>query len=411
MRSLPLAILVALAVPATASAAFAPPVSIPAPAGDAPRALAFGADGRGVAVLQNGGPPYSAGKQAIVTIPAGKRTTFADSVLLDSVRRSDGGVDLLVRRGSDLTKRGDLILRRVRPSGQIFDLWSVRTSATFGALTRGRDRTIVGWTQGTRLRLVSRPDGGIPSKPRSVRLSLRSPSRLDLAVDGRDRLVAAIATGRGLVLASLTTRGILLQRQERRVSGLVELAVTRGGRVGVLVQDTGIEGDGGECVGDGQGRHISVAVREPGVVRFGSTQSIESPKFGCGSTGASLRALPSNGLAVLYQGGSYDFPPLLARAATAPSGAPFGEPGTLATDARADTAVVDGSGRLVTALLRKTTSPEVYSGALSVLRGAGPEESISPGPVSSPLLGLSANGRAMLAWRAGDALLVAADQP
>ena len=66
MRSLPLAILVALAVPATASAAFAPPVSIPAPAGDAPRALAFGAEGRGVAVLQNGGPPYSAGeKQAI----------------------------------------------------------------------------------------------------------------------------------------------------------------------------------------------------------------------------------------------------------------------------------------------------------------------------------------------------------
>ena len=166
------------------------------------------------------------------------------------------------------------------------------------------------------------------------------------------------------------------------MSGLVELAVTRGGRVGVLVQDTGIEGDGGECVGDGQGRHIPVRGARARSVRFGSTQTIESPKFGCGSTGASLRALPSNGLAVLYQGGSYDFPPLLARAATAPSGAPFGAPGTLATDARADTAVVDGAGRLVTALLRKTTSPEVYGGALSVLRGAGPEESISPGPVS-----------------------------
>jgi hypothetical protein len=412
MRAFLILLAVALSAPATAAAAFAPPTSIPATGSETPRAIAA-ADGRGVLVTQDGGPPYSVATQHTITFPGGQRETFADTAILDSVARQDGGVDLLVRRGSDPLKRAEITLRRVLPSGKIYDLWSTRTSAVSGALARGKDRTYVAWPEGSTLRLVTRPDGGIPSHEHTARVTLHGVSDLDLAVDARNRLVASATTSHsGLVVASLRSTGTVLRRQSYpAVSGLVQTAVTRHGRVGVLAEDTGIEGDFGECVGDGEGRHIRVLVREPGASRFGGAQTIESPPFGCGSGGALIRALPADALAVVYQGGSYDFPPLLARTATAALGQPFGPPATLATDARADTAVVTHAGQLVIGLLRKTTQPELFQGALSIMRSGVPEEPIAAGPVSSPLLGRDRTGSAVLAWRAGATLQVAADQP
>ena len=412
MRTFLICLAAALAAPATAAAAFAPPFGIPAAGNETPRALAF-ADGHGVLVTQAGGQPYSEATQHTITIPGGRRETFEDTAILDSVARQDGGVDLLVRHGSNPLKRADITLRRVLPSGKVYDLWSVRTKSYSGALARGKDRTYVAWPEGSVLKLVSRPDGGIPTHPHNARIGLRGAAGVDLAVDARGRLVAAVASpGTGLVVASVRPTGSVLQRQVRfDVSGPVEIAVTSRGRVGVLSEDTGIEGDGGECVADREGRHIRVLVRERDAARFGATQTIESPRFGCGSTGALLRALPADGLAVVYQGGSYDFPPLLARVATAARGQRFGAPVTLAADARADTAVVTHAGRLVIGLLRKTAQPELFSGALSILRVPGAEEPVAAGPVSSPLLSRDRAGRAVLAWRAGETLQVAADQP
>jgi hypothetical protein len=409
-------LLVALALlctPASAGAAFTAPVSIPLAGNDSPVALAFAGEGSGAVVTQRAGGP-GGDMQSVISLPAAKRTTFADSVLLDSARRQDGGVDLLVRHTADLTKRGDIILRRVLTSGRVLDLWSVRTAATRGALARGTDRTIVAWPEGSTLRLMTRPDRGVPSRPRIARVGLKGYIDVDLAIDHRGRPVTAVSQPRGgVVLASLTPHGATVR--ERQVAagatGLLEIAVTAAGRVGVLAEDTGIKGDGGECVSDGRGRHIRVVVREPGKARFGAVQTIESPHFGCGSGGALLRALPGDRLTVLYQGGSYDFPPLLARAATAAPGRSFGAPATLARDARADAAVVDASGQLVTALLRRTTQPKLFSGALSILRSAGPEELLAAGPVSTPLLGLDRAGAAVLAWRSGATLQVATDQP
>ncbi len=412
MRAFLVCLAVALAAPATAAATFAPPVSVPASGGETPRALAF-AGGRGVLVTQDGGQPSSEPAQHTITIPGRRRESFKDTAILDSVARQDGGVDLLVRHGSDPLKRADITLRRVLPSGKVYDLWSVRTKASIGALARGKDRTFVAWPEGSVLKLVTRPDGGIPAHPHNARIALRGYSGLDLAVDGRGRLVAAVSSpASGLVVASLRSSGTVLRREvQRTVSGLVEIAVTARGRAGVLVEDTGIEGERGECVADRGGRHIRVVVRERDEARFGSAQTIESPRFGCGSTGALLRALPGDGLAVVYQGGSYDFPPLLARAATAPRGAPFGAPATLASDARADTAVVTHAGQLVIGLLRKSAQLEVFSGALSILRVPGAEEPVDTGPASAPLLARDRAGSAVLAWRAGDTLRVAADQP
>ena len=312
MRTLLVVLSALLAAPATAAAAFTASGAVPVFDAEIPRAVAW-ADGRGVVISQAGGQPYSQATQYTTTLPARKRTTFTDTEILDTVSRQDGGVDLLVRRGSDPTKRADITLRRVLPTGKIYDLWSIRTSATTGALARGKDRTFVAWPEGSVLKLVTRPDGGIPTKPHNARIGLRgcastSTLRSMLAA----RLVAAAQTGSsGLVVAALRSIGSVLQRQTRsKVSGLVQLAVTSRGRVGLLVEDTGIEGEGGECVADGQGRHIRVLVRERDAARFGATQTIESPRFGCGSGGALLRALPGDGLVAIYQGGSYDFPPL-----------------------------------------------------------------------------------------------------
>jgi hypothetical protein len=407
MRSLLLAILLAAALPAAAHAAFAPPLSIPSVDGS-PVALAI-AGTRGVVVTQAGGPPYDKGTQAVIGIAGGTRQTFADTFVLDHGRGPGTSVDLLVRRGSDLTKRGDLVLRRVHADGRINDLWSIRTAATDATLARGSKRTHVVWPAGSVLRIVTRPDGGIPTKPRTARVALRDGYvSLDLAVDRRARLVAAVGSSAGgTLVASLTPRGTVLARQVfRRASGLVQVAVTSGGRAGVLVEDTGIEGEGGECVRDQEGRHIRAIVREAAATRFAAVQTIESPPFGCGSSGALLRATGPHALSAIYQGGSYDLPPLLVRAAVSQRGKRFGSPITIATDARADSAVVTSAGELVMALLRKTTQPEVYAGALSVLRPAAPEEPVAAA-ASAPLLGLDDAGRAVLAWRAGETLQVA----
>ena len=107
---------------------------------------------------------------------------------------------------------GDLILRRVHADGRINDLWSIRTAATDGALARGPKRTHVVWPEGSVLRIVTRPDGGIPAKPRTARVALRDGYvSLDLAVDRRARLVAAVGSSvGGTLVASLTPRGTVL---------------------------------------------------------------------------------------------------------------------------------------------------------------------------------------------------------
>jgi hypothetical protein len=403
MRSVLLALAALLLAAPAADAAFRPVTSLPAQEGEVPVVMAFGEGGRGVVVSQIGST------LRMIALPSGRERTYPDTVLVDSVARPEGGADLLVRRGSP-TSRGDLILRRVLPPGQVYDLWSVRTAANEGAVARRGSRVVVTWREGSTLRFVTRRDRGIPTRPRVARLALRGVNDLDLALDAQGRRVVGVTSSRtGLILASVTAGGRVVARQvSRGADGLVELERTLGGRVGALVEDTGIEGDEGECVSDGRGRHVRVAIRERGQARFAPIQTIESPPFGCGSSGALLRGLPDGRLVAIYQGGSYDRPPLLARIAVAPEGLRFGSPATLAADARADSAAL-AAGRLVIALLRGTIQPELVPGALSVLRFGGVEEPVT-GTAFAPLLSVDGTGVPVLAWRAGDRLLVALDR-
>ncbi|HEV7808798.1 MAG TPA: hypothetical protein VGO80_23545 [Solirubrobacteraceae bacterium] len=410
MRSL-LAVLAALlATPAAACAAFAASaapgsrVSLPAAGNEVPSGLAL-AGGRGSLVTQTTG---SDDTQAVIALPAGTRTTFAHTKVLGTVNRRDGAVDMLVARGATRRSRRQLTLRRVLPSGRILDLWSHDSSATVGALARGGDRTLAIWRDGSKLVTIARPDGGVPTHARTVPLGARGVTDLALAIDGRGRIsVAAMQARGGLVVAALTRRGAVLRRQAYRgATGLVSMAVTPGGRAGVLIEDTGIEGEVGECVSDGRGRHIRAVVRERLARRFGALRTIESPPFGCGSGGALLRATRDESFTAIYQGGSYDHPPLLVRQAAARRGHGFGRPFTLLADARAETAVVTTGGELVVGLLRKTVQPEVFSGSLTVLHAPDAFGEVDRGPAFAPLLALDASGRDVLAWRTADALNV-----
>ncbi|MEJ7798493.1 MAG: hypothetical protein WKF42_08345 [Solirubrobacteraceae bacterium] len=405
MRPLLLGLLVTLCIPTSAAAATTP-LSLPALDDEIPRALALSADRRGALVTQAGG---DAGTQSVIAVPAGTRRSFPNTTVLDSVNRRDGGVDMLLRRGADRLMRAQLTLRRVMPSGRIYDLWSHDSAATVGALARGRDRTVTVWAERGGLRIITRPDGGLPTRRRDVPLGQPGTISLGLALDARGRLSMAATTPRdGLVVAALTRRGGVLRRQVyRRASGLVEMVATPAGRVGVLVEDTGIEGDGGECVADGRGRHIRAVVRERLAKRFGSLQTIESPRFGCGSGGALLRATRQEGLTAIYQGGSYDRPPLLARMAVARRGHRFSAPHTLLSDARADTAVVTRDSELVIGLLRKTVQPEVFSGSLNVFHAPDAYVQVDTGPAFAPLLALDAAGDDVLAWRTAGELRIA----
>src|SRR3954451_16894038 len=177
MRATLLAFAMLLLVPAGAGAALAPAATFPAAQNEYPVALAIGAGGRGAVVTQQGIPGYRALSQVVVAVPSGKRTTFAGTSVLDTVRRKDGGADLLVRHA------GNLLLRRVMPSGRILDLWSVRSPAAIGALARGPPGTVAVWPQGSTLRIVSRPDGGIPGGPRIVRIGVAGFADIDAVID------------------------------------------------------------------------------------------------------------------------------------------------------------------------------------------------------------------------------------
>lgn len=410
MRPLLLGFVAALCVPAVASAvapSVAPaPLVLPAVDGEVPVGLALGADGRGALVTHGAG---EGGTLSVIQIPTGTRQDLARVTVLDRAVRRDGGVELLVQRNATPSRGPELTRYRVMPSGRVLaSLFS--TKATVGALTRGRDRSAELWVQGSKLKLFVARDGRIGGRAREVRLGVSKLRDLALGVDDRGRLTVAAMTARDvLVVAAITQRGTVLRRQVYRgVGGRLHMAVTPAGRVGLLIEDTGIEGDGGECVSDHHGRHIRAITRAPLAKRFGPVALVEAPPFGCGSAGALLLATHDDGLTAIFQGASSDHPPLRVRMAESPRGRPasrpFGRPVTLLDDARADTAVMTTGGELVVGLLRKTVQPEILSGALSIFHAPDVFAQVDPGPAFAPLLALNAAGEDVLAWRTAGAL-------
>jgi hypothetical protein len=216
-----------------------------------------------------------------------------------------------------------------------------------------------------------------------------------------------------LVVASLTRAGRVRERTVTRgVEGLVTVRATPTGRVGVLVYDTGIEGEGGECVGDGDPRRVWAAVREPATTAFGPARRLDSLPFVCAAAGAQLVEGPGGRLAILW-GTAEDFPgpggvtqgPTI-RLAQAPPGAPFGAAATVLRDVALRSATFDASGAIAVAV----TQPDDPSGGPSsgplLVRRIGPDGAVTD-PVTLDAAGAGVvvsdtdpDGRPVVAWRA-----------
>ena len=175
----------------------------------------------------------------------------------------------------------------------------------------------------TRTRTVT---GVLPRFPRTGPVS--GVNDLDLTLDAHYRPVLGVTISRRvnpvLVLAALTTRGRVHTRQvSNDVDGLVHLETTPRGRVAIVVDDTGIEGERGECVGDPAGRRLFASTRARTSARFHAVQRLDAHPLECGSGGAKLETIGER-VAVLWTrpGGARTIQSALAESGHAFAAAP-----------------------------------------------------------------------------------------
>jgi hypothetical protein len=257
----------ALAAPG-AAAAHAQTVSLPP--GDPVLRATGTADGSVLLVRGQTTGPYSSPNGSLTVQRAAGATVTTTATrrrsLLAAFRPgAAGAADLVVLSG------GRLQLLHLAPDGRLVRRWTSPADAGSEAdvATDGRGRTVVVWSQAGRVRIVGSPDGRTFSAPRTVRAGGR-------IVDEVGWVAAAIDRGgRPVVVATRYTRtpatdvltldrfGRALRRTTLAVQGIPQTAETASGRIGIVVHDTGIEGEEGECVQDGRPRRVWATVLEP----------------------------------------------------------------------------------------------------------------------------------------------------
>jgi hypothetical protein len=239
----------------------------------------------------------------------GRRKLLVDATLIEG-----GGTDLLVRDVRNRSTYDQVSLLRVGPDGAVRRVWQTANADGPAAVARAGSRIAIAWVSGVTgrhyrpvLRLATAMEPGAPIRtyrltgvlpPWARRFGPTWLADLDVAMNPDGRVTLALtATSRRrqqLVLASTDDAGHVLQRQvTNEVEGLVELQAAPDGRTAALVEDTGIEGEVGECVQDGNPRVIRLAIREPASPRFGSTRIVDRPVFNCGAASARLVAGPA----------------------------------------------------------------------------------------------------------------------
>jgi hypothetical protein len=272
------------------------------------------------------------------------------------------------------------------------------------------------------LRLLASPDGVRFPAPRTLHgvlpgwLATVGPSYLSdtgLAFDRSGMLVVAAVVWRRpageLITTSVTPRGRVLARQTTvGPEGLVRAMETSpSGRTAALVEDTGIEGESGECVGDGKPRKVWAALREPGARAF-STQLLESRQLICAAVSAHL-ALARDGRAVVLWGTASETDPPVAptlRMAEARPGEAFGASSLAPFGPMLGDALFVPSGVLVAATLMPSNLIQPYSGRLSTVTRAidgtlEPPLTLTSTEVHTTLLAADGRGRLALAWSDG----------
>jgi hypothetical protein len=387
-----------------------------------PRAVLPG--GGGDAVVLSASPAEREGRVAVHVVRNARAAgrVIARGELVDWAPVGPMRAHVLVRRGERL------VLLRASDRG-LDPVWAVRASAASAAVAHGDGgRAAVAWTSAPvdprlgrsrwRLQLVTSGDGRRFSRPRRTRGVL--PTWLDdltvttglgLALDARGRPVVGVTAwrraGAVLVLATVGRGARPVARQVfPGLDGLVDVGRTPRGRVVALVEDTGIEGQVGECVSNRNGRRVWATVREPGELRFGSARRLEQRQLVCADQLARIVTGPGERVAIAWSIAYEGDPPAppAVRLAFAEPGAGFGPVrelwnGRALGDA---TFVARGDLRVASHAPRDPYTP--LSGALGVatlIPGAAEPEAphpvdddVSHGTVAAP----APEGGAVLAW-------------
>ena len=225
---------------------------------------------------------------------------------------------------------------------------------------------------------------------------------LDLTLDAHHRPVLGVTISRRVnpVLArGADARGRVHTRQvSNNVDGLVYLETTPRGCVGVVVDDTGIEGERGECVGDPTGCRLFASTRARTSARFHAVQRLDAHPLECGSGGAKLETIGER-VAVLWTrpGGARTI-----QSALAEPGHAFAAPTALASGAILQ-AATGWRGQLVFASTIRGADPYAAGPlALQVVNASGvnPREAISPNATGLVLLDRDPDDIDMLAaWQ------------
>jgi hypothetical protein len=314
------AAIVALAAPGTAFADPAPrpltwaarSVALPA-AGDGAVLTTFaGVDGS-VFTLR-GQPGTSSARPADVTLQRVEGAAAATVAVLPKARvlavrpRPAGGADLLVVTGltgtGGATATGTLKLLRagaVAGAATPQTLWrsvaGQRPLADFGRVDAGRLALAWQTARGTFGLVTSGDDGAHMGAARTVHAGgreLRSMPATSVAVGVRTGGAPMIAwtehgrAGRGSTQVVQTTpAGTVTGRQAfPRAEGLVRIEQSTGGRLGLLVHDTGRAGDRfGTCKADGAPRRLWATSSEPHGSRFQTISLLAQQRAACPSGG------------------------------------------------------------------------------------------------------------------------------
>lgn len=331
------------------------------------------------------------------------RQTLRKRLLLDHAAPAGGRVDLLVQHaGSEPA----LELWQGTADGTARRAWRhVAKPGGIAALARRGSQVAIAWLSYSRdpdvpprIRLVTGSDRRGLGRMRTVRGLLPSSGArdqgaiTDLALGLQRRPVLAVSRwrrgGSQLLLASTAASGRVLTRQVTRANdGLVDVVTTPGGRVGVLLENTGVEGERGECVFDHTQRQIHIAVREPGARRFAPTQRLDDLRSVCSAPRARLVGMDDDGLAVLwgtaveYAGPEQDAPQAI-RVAVAARGKAFGKRAAPWPGARLQSALAaPGGGLLLFAI--PAPSAQTLAGPLQLQR-RGPDGSVAATETAAP---------------------------
>ena len=414
-------IVAALGLVGTAPAAHAAGhFSVPAPAKGSPKVLSSGNSGASLLVWATNDIYEGFGPLTVDTIRGGRdrrrtRMTIRDAELADSARDRAGHLDLLVaRKPRRASSQPVLALYRALQGGRVRRVWSGGLGRV-AAVARRDSAVAVAWVEqtGTRslIKLATSRDGlhftrtrivsgVLPRFPHTGPVS--SVNDLDVSLDAHHRPVLGVTISRRvnpvLVLAALTRHGKVRARQvSDDVDGLIHLETTARGRVAVAVDDTGIEGERGECVGDPNGRRLFAATRERTSARFHVVQRLDAHPLDCGSGGAQLETIGER-VAVLW---TRPGETRTIEGALAEPGRPFAAPTALASGAVLR-AATDWRGQLAFASI--IPGADVYAGPLALqivnASGVNPREPIATNSTGLVLLDRDPHDIDMLAaWQ------------